>query len=161
MDTITDKFKTFLIDSGVSKLTIKNYISDLNQFANWLIAYTTQIGVHANNLTEAVPFINDNTANEYKTSLASSTSSKLTINRKLSTLRKFGSFLTIEGVMDYDFTSNLVNLSTTTKKTKKQVPSKQELKGFEEYLTSQGVSKNTLKNYSADVRQFLAWADEY
>ena len=47
MDTITDKFKSFLEESGVSKLTLKNYMSDLNNFAKWLIESTNQIGAHA------------------------------------------------------------------------------------------------------------------
>lgn len=161
MDTITDKFKTFLANSGISKLSLKNYMSDLNNFASWLIAYSTKIGAHANNFTEAIPFINEQTAAEYKTSLASSTTSKLTINRRLSTLRKFGKFLVEENILDANFTSNLENLSVSSKKIKKQVRSKDDLSGFEEYLATQGVSKNTLKNYSADIRQFLAWADEY
>ena len=160
MDTITDKFKTYLANTGISKLSLKNYMSDLNNFASWLIAYSTKIGANAGNLTEAVPFINEQTADEYKTSLASSTTSKLTINRRLSTLRKFGTFLVEENILDTNFTSNLENISVAAKKVRK-VRSKYDLAGFEEYLATQGVSKNTLKNYSADIRQFLAWSDDY
>ena len=161
MDTITDKFKSYLANTGISKLSLKNYMSDLNNFTSWLIAYSTKIGAHADNLTEAIPFINEKTADEYKTFLASSTTSKLTINRRLSTLRKFGAFLVEENIHDTNFTTNLENISVATKKVTKPTHSKDDLNGFEEYLATQGVSKNTLKNYSADIRQFLAWADEY
>ena len=161
MDTITDKFKAYLANTGISKLSLKNYMSDLNNFASWLIAYSTKIGAHTDNLTEAIPFINEETADEYKTSLTSTTTSKLTINRRLSTLRKFGTFLVEENILDTNFATNLENISVAKRKVKMQVRSKDDLTGFEEYLATQGVSKNTLKNYSADIRQFLAWADEY
>jgi len=159
MDTITDKFKTYLAKTGISKISLKNYMSDLNNLTSWLIAYSTKIGAQTDNLTEAVPFINKQTADEYKTTLTSSTNSKLTINRRLSTLRKFGTFLQEENILDFDFTANLENVSVGSKKVKK-VHSKDDLAGFEEYLATQGVSNNTLKNYSADIRQFLAWTDE-
>lgn len=136
-------------------------MSDLNNFASWLIAYSTKIGAHADNLTEAVPFINDETAQTYKAHLASSTASKLTINRRLSTLRKFGTFLVEENILDTNFTTNLENFSVATKKIQNSSKIKDDIAGFEEYLATQGVSKNTMKNYSADIRQFLAWADEY
>jgi site-specific recombinase XerD len=161
MDTITDKFKAYLANTGISKLSLKNYMSDLNNFASWLITYSSKIGANAVSLTEAIPFISKEIADEYKTYLFSSTASKLTINRRLSTLRKFGTFLVEENILDTNFASNLENISVAKKKAKVQIHSKDDLLGFEEYLATQGVAKNTLKNYSADIRQFLAWADEY
>lgn len=161
MDTITDKFKNYLIETGVSKITLKNYMSDISNFSNWLNKTIKTIGAHTNTLTESVPFINASTADEYKAYLSSTTTSTFTINRRLSTLRKLGSFLYEMDVMDYDFTSNLSNISTVKAKNTRVIKTHTELIEFEQYLEAQGVSKNTLKNYSADIRQFLAWADEY
>ncbi|HJX45979.1 MAG TPA: site-specific integrase, partial [Patescibacteria group bacterium] len=93
MDKITEKFNAYLQGLNLSKKTLINYLSDLNHFKVWLIAKILNLGSSAENLTECVPFINKNLADEYKTYLINQNTPEKTINRRLSTLRRFDKFL--------------------------------------------------------------------
>lgn len=82
-------FKNFLYEYKKSYLTIKNYINDIRSFFAWLEeASLTKYawGVAERNLFN---IINPQTIEEYKQRLFVSKFSPLTINRKLSSLRKY------------------------------------------------------------------------
>jgi len=150
MDKITAQFTQSLEDSGVSKVTLKNYKSDINDFSAWLLEQTKTTGAMPVNLQEAIPFINHDIAHEYTAYLNKKNSEKTT-NRRLSTLRKLASFLYDRSYLDFNFSENLKNLTVEHKMVDKY------LVKFEKYLISHKISKNTLKNYMSDIRQFEAW----
>jgi site-specific recombinase XerD len=150
MDKITAQFIQRLQDSGVSKITLKNYKSDINDFSNWLINEIKPTGAMPVNLQEAVPFIAHTIASKYKSYL-NKNNSENTTNRRLSTLRKLAAFLYEANYLNFNFCENLKNLSTEPQKSDKY------LMRFEKYLISQKISKNTLKNYLSDIRQFEHW----
>ena len=150
MDKITALFEEALKDSGVSKITLKNYRSDINDFKNWAIDKIKSTGAMPENLQEAVPFIKSDTANQYKAYLTKKGSEKTT-NRRLSTLRKFAHFLYHGSYLDFNFTDSLKNSNQENRKPNIY------LGRFEKYLTRQKISKNTIKNYMSDIRQFEAY----
>lgn len=155
MDKITEIFTHYLQDARVSKITTKNYLSDLRNFEGFLKAEVSKIGAQIESLTEAIPFIGHSTAANYKKYLMSETSSNQTINRRLSTMRKFSALLFEQGFLSYHFARDIetVNLSSNKPQPNSFVVQ------FETYLRNQSVSKNTIKNYIADIKHFANWIE--
>lgn len=160
-DFITEKFFSHLIKNGVSLSTIKNYKSDIKHFSDWMIRSVKSLGVFAETLTEALPFINNSTALLYKSFLENSAIPGKTINRKLSSLRKLSTFLVENQVIHFDFTSQTKNIQTRPVKEIKAEPYKVEgvINDFENFLIKEKISKNTIKNYLSDIKQFFIWIE--
>jgi site-specific recombinase XerD len=157
MDKITQSFYSYLENLGVSKFTFKNYKSDLNHFVKWMTKKVSSLGASANNLTEVVPFISEKTIKQYKNYLQRESLSTKTVNRRLATMRHLGMFLVKAQILEFNFTKEVENVGTSKKEPS---PSYEAIiSSFEKQLKEEKVSKNTLKNYISDVKQFLRWAE--
>ncbi|MCL6096364.1 MAG: site-specific integrase [Patescibacteria group bacterium] len=102
-------FKNFLYVYNASHLTIKNYIIDIRQFFAWaekVLATNEVFDLKDKNILEKIDF---NLLEEYKTRLINEGNfSPSTINRKLSSLRKYLSWAQVEGLVSgisYDVSS--------------------------------------------------------
>ena len=157
-DKITKKFTQYLSDLDLSRKSLKNYKSDVSHFAAWLIFKTRSWGVYAEEFTEALPFINKNTSNEYLNYLIQNDIPESTINRRLSTLRHLGNFLLISQILDFDFMDGISNVSLNEAEDKSE--DHPLVIEFEKHLESDDISKNTVKNYKSDVRQFIEWLEK-
>lgn len=155
MDILTANFIKFLENLSVSQKTLKNYKSDITHFTAWIILKVKSLGSSAENLSEAVPFINSNSASEYKAFLIKNNYPAKTINRRLSTLRHFAQSLIKFELLDFNFTDSITNLPLS-----QPSPAKSFIVQFEKHLNNQKISKNTLKNYLSDIRQFLTWIEK-
>ncbi len=157
------QFKNYLLKTrGLSKRTVKNYLSDFNSFCDWL-----------ENISEFTPprwpngllgrckeaeisqKITLNTLKKYRNYLSSLELAKSTVKRRLSTVRIFCQFLLSQNLIDQDPSIELENPSTLTSE---EEEIKQLITKFDRYLENQGLSKNTAKNYLADVKNYLEWA---
>jgi site-specific recombinase XerD len=142
------QFRTFL--EGTKKLSassIKNYVSDINLFCEWL----------KNNLQEdalAPAHITESTISAYREYLNNSRQSISAKNRHLSSLRRFGYFLKITGLCDFNPAEGLINVDQSPT----SVSTKKILKAFKAELNKQQLSASTIKNYLSDVKQYLHWA---
>lgn len=154
-DIIAKNFLLYLSEKGLSRKTLRNYKSDLSHFNGWLILKVRAIGVLTGTLSEAIPFINKKTASDYKEYLSENIQSIKTINRRLSTLRHLSRFLTENQILNLDFTQGVSNLSTQKDSDLNPV-----IIQFEKHLEYQKASKNTVKSYVSDIRQFISWLDE-
>ncbi len=83
--TVTVHFDNYLSQKNLSKVTRKNYVSDLRMFLSWMNAH------------ENVPDFNVRSITLYKEFLQSSRLPVRSINRSLSSLRAFGDLLTSVG----------------------------------------------------------------
>lgn len=155
IDRVVEKFTEYLSNKNISKKSLKNYKSDVSHFSAWLIFKIRTFGVYADSLTEAVPFITPNSAHEYKDYLVQNNIPESTINRRLSTLRHLGNFLTSLQILDFNFTEDISNVSLTEEE-KDEHPV---LVEFEKHLGTEDVTQNTIKNYKSDVRQFIEWLE--
>jgi len=155
VNRITKDFFEYLKKLGVSKKTHKNYRSDISHFSGWLLFRLRHWGVVAEELTDAIPFLDTKLASEYKTFLSGNNVAKKTVNRRLSTLRHLARFLTASQILDFDFMDGIANIST--KKTPSTYPF---IIQFEKHLEAEKVSKNTIKNYLSDIKQFISWLEE-
>ena len=153
-DKVVKIFLKYIELLGVSKKTEKNYRSDISNFTLWMMNRVKTWGVAAKNLAETVPFIDKQTGFNYKKHLRNRTNSIKTVNRRLSTLRHFGRFLASEQILNFDFMKKVTNVST------KKSPSKNLISNFEAHLKTEKVSKNTIKGYLSDTRQFLLWLEQ-
>src|SRR3989339_906542 len=86
-------FKQYLTAGNQKAISIKNYLSDFRHFAGWLMSK----GGHGGPPLQEPITLND--ISEYKSYLESNNIPHKTINRRLSTLRKFCSFCISQGWM--------------------------------------------------------------
>lgn len=155
-DQIINDFLEDLKSSGLSENSIRFYKSDISDFSSWLTSQIRLTGVFVESLAGTIPFLKQSHAISYKNYLIENKTAVKTINRKLSTLRRFSEFLVKEDIVSFDLSKDLNNISISSK------PSNSKLniiEGFKEFLLLEKASRNTIKNYLADVRHFLNWIE--
>lgn len=156
-DSIKKNFFKYLNNLSISAKSHKNYRSDISHFTNWIINKVKSFGSYSQNLTDTIPFISHGIAVEYKNDMAKDAASIKTANRRLSTLRHFARFLVSTQIIDSNFMEGVENILSTPKiEANHEHPM---LSEFRTHLESQNVSKNTMKNYLSDIRQFLVWIE--
>lgn len=155
-DTITKSFISYLESGFLSRKSVKNYRSDVSHFSAWLILKIKTLGVSAQNLSEAIPFLNESMGKEYRDYLSENGFPIKTVNRRLSTLRHLARFLLESQILSFDFMNGLQNIIIS--KDIKIYPSFL-ISDFKKKLEEDNVSKNTIKNYISDVNQFFSWLD--
>ncbi|CAN5345284.1 hypothetical protein BH09PAT4_BH09PAT4_08850 [soil metagenome] len=139
---LPDSFKAYLEaqKKPASKITIKNYTADLNQFIRWYASnYNNQF--HPSLMTPEVL--------EAFKKAHSENSAASSIERKLSTLRKFSQHLIDEGLIT---ASPFASLAVP----KPSDPWK--LQEFKNQLINTKASDLTVKNYINDIKQFSEWS---
>ena len=156
-DNLIKKFILKLQNEGKSKVSVKNYKSDINHFLAWAVLKLKTFGSYASSVTEICPFLSKDFFNEYKSYLVQNKVKYKTINRRLSTLRNFSSFLYSTHLIDEDFMAGIQNVGIG-KASNMQEKTRDIVDGFRKSLTEDNkISSNTVKNYVADVRSFLTW----
>lgn len=156
IDSIRINFTEYLSNLGISPKSHKNYRSDISHFTEWVILKLRSFGSYVESLSDAVPFLSPDLAKEYKNYMIENKVPGKTINRRLSTLRHLSKFLFSSHSTDFDFTDGLENISFSKNKKQSLTPI---ITDFQSYLEGQKVSKNTVKNYVSDIRQFLVWME--
>ncbi|HWY79133.1 MAG TPA: site-specific integrase [Candidatus Sulfotelmatobacter sp.] len=93
------EFKNYLYTEQASRLTIKNYLTDIKQFLNWLELVTIQeMPIKNSNL---ILMIDNNILEQYKMRLYNEAKlSPISINRKLSSLRRYIRWLGEKGILN-------------------------------------------------------------
>ena len=155
MDKITKDFFIYLSSLGVSEKSLKFYKSDLSHFSGWITLKVKSLGVLADDFSQAIPFLNKEIALEYRKHLLDNSTPLKTINRRLSTIRHLGRFLLISEILPFDFGTNLTNIPNLDR----NQSSYEVIRDFEKHLEEEKVSKNTIKNYLSDIRQFISWLE--
>jgi site-specific recombinase XerD len=161
MNKIIGQFKLYLTESkALSKITVKNYLSDLRHFLSWLDLklqsrgkVSPKKGPSGSEMIYKLQNITPQLLNGYKQYLLSNNIAKSTINRRLATVRLFCQFCYDEGLLEQNLARSLTNLSVE-RSTDEKVHDL--VSRFGAYLKKQGASKSTIKNYTADVRSYLA-----
>lgn len=158
MINLKKEFEKYLIEeAGISKGSLKFYRSDLSHFSGWLLLKLRSIGILVDRLVEAFGFINPRTGQDYKGFLIHNSASIKTINRRLSTLRHLAKFLEAKTILDFDFMESVGNV--LPKKAEKQASFQALIEDFEKHLRLEKASKNTIKNYLSDIKQFMTWLE--
>ncbi len=152
---IINAFENHLKDTkGLKKSSIKNYRVDLRNFLSWLTLKLKSEGKNEELYLENLTLQH---LQNYKKHLLANKMAKSTINRRLATTRAFCQFCYNSDLLEQNPVTKINNLSTSRSEDKKvhDLVSK-----FGSYLKKNRSSRNTIKNYTADVRQFLEWGLE-
>lgn len=150
-------FQNHLLARGITNKSLRNYKSDLSHFLGWAILKLKSYGSYIEDLTELIPFLSPGLAVEYKNFLSENLIPLKTINRRLSTLRHLAKFLIINQILGFNFMDGIQNIGISIRK---KTSSSDLIDDFVSHLKDQKISKNTIKNYASDVRQFLTWLEE-
>jgi len=140
----------------LSSRSVKNYLSDWHHFWQWLtLVLTSRNKIKNQNWTSADLIINSITPsilNRYKIYLSTNNIAKSTVKRRLATVRIFCQFCLDQQWLKQNPALGLKNPSPIEPKEKEI---NDLLSKFGAYLKQHGASKNTIKNYVADVRAYL------
>jgi len=110
------EFKKFLLAENVSPSTLKNYLSDFRFFAGWI---TKEL--RFKNYELRIELLNKEHIEAYKAYLIQNNLPLKTINRRLSTVRKFCSFCISQGWMKENPAKQIRN-------SKSEAPNKSEIR---------------------------------
>ncbi|MEK7573271.1 MAG: site-specific integrase [Patescibacteria group bacterium] len=101
----TNGFRNHLHEKGISSISIKNYLSDVNQFAEWVnkVSISGSDWIVQKNFFES---LNTELIEEYKKRLSRLNFSAPTINRKLSSIRNLISWASETGKIPHNFLKN-------------------------------------------------------
>jgi len=166
---LAQQFKAHLnAAKNLSQPSIKNYVSDINHFLNWLAVFSSQPTIAPHHITASncksyqqylfkslsSNSIPNSTSNSTSNSTpAPSSLSLTTANRHLSSLRHFCRYLESSNQLDHNPGLNLPNLDSSFS-TYSQT---QILNHFSSFLKTQKLSQSTIKNYVSDINQYLLW----
>lgn len=129
--------------SDLNVSSIKNYVSDINHFLDFVADSIQEPKVQPVHITPAV-------IKAYSTAAASQLSPS-SLNRHLSSLRYFGRFLFNTKLCEIDPAQNLTNPAFDP--TLAQIITR-----YQKFLTTEALSKSTIKNYLSDLKKYLLWA---
>src|SRR5260221_4455254 len=140
------QFKNYLFSqkNGASKATVKNYVADVKKFIAWF--ELTKQAVFAPQVV--TPELIQDFKKAKITELSASS-----LDRHISSLKKFFSFLKLEGKVPTN--------PFERQETNAQRPiDPWHIKEFKDFLYVYNASHLTIKNYLIDVKQFFAWAEK-
>jgi site-specific recombinase XerD len=158
-DDLLQGFMESLYAQAISKVSVANYLSDINSFISWFSRQISYSGILSESFSDLLPFLKPDTGRRYKNSLLELRLPVATINRRLSSLRRLSAFLSQRAIMAFDFMQATGNISSSQKAGQKSLESSPLLLEFEKHLSLEKSSKSTVKNYVSDVRHFLTWLE--
>ena len=152
--SLENSFKLYLSTTrGLTARTVKNYLSDFRHFWSWLILATRTIKPQKKIIAKITPLL----LFRYKSYLLTNNIAKSTVKRRLATVRIFCQFCLDQRWLKQNPALRLENPPSANAREKEI---HRLLSQFGAYLKKQRASKNTIKNYVADVRQYLLTINE-
>lgn len=111
---------------------------------------------HLSSVVSLLKHVNQRVLNSYKDYLLSNNVPLKTINRRFSSLRRFGQFCKSQHWLSLNPFDTLRNFSQN-----QPFPEdKHHLSEYRNELWKRGLTKVSLKNYLADVKQFILWSEK-
>ena len=119
LDNFEASFREFLQNEHVSFPTLKNYLSDLRHFMGWFTFYLhskhdDNLKSENTELSSLAEMIDFEAVSSYKVYLESNALPPKTINRRLSTLRKFCSFCISQNWMKENVAKKVANVGVNS-----------------------------------------------
>lgn len=149
-------FKKYLLAGNVAPVTVKNYLSDFRHFWGWLIfklRANTGVDLAQIGREKIISYLRVANLQEYRDYLVENNLPRKTINRRLSTLRKFCSFCILQGWMEKNPAKQISNVKKI-KRLEKDVSLDQALNKFKEKLANEaGAEKTSL--IISDIKEFF------
>lgn len=152
-------FKEYLLAGNKTAISVKNYLSDFRHFIGWLTFYiqNESIVVDKNfDITkpETIQFYLTGAAiDHYKAYLIENSIPLRTINRRLSTVRKFCSFCISQGWMKNNPGKQIANIQSESLHL--DVESKTMLDKYRTTLQQKQNNQHSIANSLNDIEEFL------
>lgn len=137
-------FKQFLLAGNVSPITLKNYLSDYRHFIGW-----------SQSITSEVEHMDIKLIQQYKNYLISNNLPIKTVNRRLSTVRKFCSFCISQGWMKENPAKKITNFQTPKPNRHLNPDLTSILDNYNNYLTSQNHDTQFIKSSLDNIQELL------
>jgi len=153
LERLLNSFKEYLYSEKISKGSARSYLSDIRHFFGWLSLF---LQANRQQITNQEPVtlleqVNEKVLEAYQKYQVDNHVPIKTINRRFSSLRRLGSFLSLN---TFDTLSNI-------SEEEKPFPEDQyHLEKFRLQLWKNKASKSTIKNYLNDVKQFIEWQEK-
>ena len=144
------KFKKFLHSENISLVSLRNYLSDLRHFFGWLVSKKDLFKNH--NFEAWITFISPEIIEKYKNEHLKSSLPSKTINRRLSTLRKFFYFCQLEKLLEKNPAKIVTNVSLT--KNVDNIEKKDKREPASNTVDKKEAQKNNDKNQPAQTSPY-------
>ncbi len=156
-------FSGFLFETGLSAVSVKNYLSDLRHFFSFCASISTEDNPPS--VQEIFQSISKY-LNLYLTDQKKSFTPQNTINRRSASIRRFSTFLAVK----FGLVSSLQEASEVSKNTPSSNISPKNsvdnslptiskiLEHFKVFLIKEKKTHSTVKNYISDLNHFFAWS---
>lgn len=106
-------FKNYLLAENISSVTLKNYLSDIRHYLGFIQQSLSNI--------EPTKVLTIESVNGYFSYLSNLALPQSTVNRRLSTIRKFGSFCISQGWMSENPAKQMNNLKIAEVSTEEMI----------------------------------------
>ncbi len=160
MYNIEAQFLQTLEGSGINSLSLRNYRSDIHFFGKF---------VRENYLNDKTSFVGDQEFSHaitpevlahYQTVLKDSYKGA-TVNRKLTTLKKFLRFLESQHLVQTSLVKEISLVGNIEGKRSKMMThesvKQRVISNYKEYLSARRVTPHSQASYKSDIEQFLTW----
>ncbi len=144
LDNLEASFREFLLAGNFQSTSIRNYLSDFRHFTNWINYRTAK-----SQTIEKNDSIDANLIEKYRSYLIEDKLPVKTVNRRLSSVRKFCSFCISQGWMKENPAKRIKNVGP-----KFEIESI--LKQYEKDLKKEGVDQEMNKDDLAIIKEFLS-----
>ncbi len=146
------EFKKFLLNKGYGSVTVKNYLTDFRHFWGWLElklkSKLSNFVIDGLSPSLIQSIITIDALQQYKEYLLSNKIPQKTINRRLSSLRKFCSFCINQHWLSENPAKKIENIQTAKRP-------EHILLEFKNSLLEERMNALTVKNYLSDIKEFL------
>lgn len=138
-----NEFKGFLFTEHAKNVTIKNYSADLKQFIDWLTRVTNEdVTITDTNFSSLLASIDNIILEQYKIRLLNEAKlSPLSINRKLSSIRRYIRWLSEKGIITNNLLAQEDNDSTYIKGAENNTVSNQPIMPVMPLIALQGLAE--------------------
>lgn len=152
-----EEFSAYLTDRNMSGNTRKNYLADLRSFFRWMADSNISPELkEAQTVKEFLQPITSDLLQNYRRSLLLSNTPNATTNRKLTTLRTFFLFASINSYIHDNPTIGLQNVSSTSSKLDDATLETL----LNEYETDQKHTHTWIASDRTDILSFFRWYRE-
>ena len=146
------EFRMYLENKAYGSVTVKNYLVDLRNFLYWSKS-DHESQTNWESLKGAVEkLLAKEQLAMYISSLRASKESIVTINRRMSSLRKFCSFCISQGWIQENYAKHMANLSKASNDKGFQEAL---IASFQKELEGQKMSLSSQTNYCMDAREYI------
>ena len=156
---IEASFRIYLTagNKKIQPVTTKNYLSDLRHFLGWLVLRLKSNNVELSEVTSeslSQHLTNADVA-QYKAYLQENDTPIKTINRRLSTLRKFCSFCVSQQWMAENPAKSVKNIIAPENAVEKELRNDLILEDFKNSLKKEGLDLQESQNITQTIKEFL------